>query len=204
MRFSAVISLVVLLGLSSNGLSQCSAQPQQLLTNCAFDSTTTGWSFPAGFGMFSHNNSVGNNAVGSLECASEIDGTIHWCQAQQCIAVSASTMYGAGFDVMLLVDLTGGYGYMANSQARVTSYSDMCSTIIGASSQAGATVFPTTAGWVQTSGDITTEVGATHARFEMNIFVNGGVAGDEISGVFDDAFFGLGMTPVELQTFQVD
>ena len=208
-----VVSLLVLAS-AGPAFSQC-ADPNNLLSSdhCGFDTAasvneTTGWwnmvpELPGDplWGTFAHSTTGGRTSPGAMVGTPFDNGPppMGWgwlAGARYCFPAAVSPG-----DVL-------GFGAWVN----ITSGSvDYCETVVFTSNDADCAgaieqAFHTNiaiSGWTKiNAADVTLAVTTAANHVELRVSCNGGMS--DFSATFDDAYVGLNMVPVELQSFTIE
>jgi hypothetical protein len=195
--------------------ADCSADPANILEHCGFQSATnvttpTEWKLTGAgapcfaTGSYSHDATDGSNtpppSLASMVANTVLDSTVHRFDFCQCEDSPPAGSYGYGIDLRGPAGLT----IFACSVSIQSATGAGCTGTIGTLDTASITML--TGAWQQIGGgggDIAVVPAATAAvRFDVTCFMPDPGA----SQVFrlDNAFLGVGSTPVELQSFEVD
>ncbi len=187
-----VLSLIIFPG---DALGDCATVPGNLLTNCNFTNNILSWT--QAVGSFSHNTTMGSKAIGSLQgVSSPAGGGTQQVLPTQCIPVSASTNYNYGIDHKLL---PGG----TPSTCLMQSFGFTGANCTGTSNPLPLIGFVPGASFAQTATAAATTLNTT-ISVQFLVFCSASVSSPSFTLLLDDAFFGPGLVPVELQHFTVD
>lgn len=202
MRFKQVVpqfvAAILVLGLGAPTVTWADcAIAGNLVTNCNFAGGIANWA--QGLGTFSHEPTDGSSSAGSMHGVAEDNGNGFWLDFRQCITNPVdNTLYNFGLDVR------STFGTLSNCRLGVqTCTAASCGGVCGGT-QAQSGLDTVTGAWTQTSGgtgQITTLVGGSVLLIAA---CGNGSETSTYTVRFDDIFFGVGLVPVELQTFEVE
>lgn len=164
-----------------------------LVTNCGFNADITGWTSSIADPACIHNNADGSSAVGNSQCGGQAVGVFVVQLTSTCIDVAPNTTYGFGADFRL-VSSGGTVNCFARAEAHTNN---TCETGVFPTDTPG--INPTAASYTQASGSMTT--GVAQESVVMRIQCSSDA---DFVVHLDDAFFGIDLTPVELQEFSVE
>lgn len=202
MRFKQVVlhlvGAVLVLGLGAPAVTWADcAIAGNLVTNCNFAGGITNWNQL--LGTFSHEPTDGSSSAGSMHGVSEDNGNGFWLDFRQCITNPVdTTLYNFGMDVRSTFGTLNGCRIGAQT-CNGTSCGAGCVV-----TQATTNLNTVTGTWTQTSGgtgQITTLAGGSVLLIAA---CGNGSETSTYTVRFDDIFFGVGLVPVELQTFEVE
>lgn len=191
MRVRTVILIVVL-------LSVCGmASAQNLVPQPTFPSTyLTPWTDFAG--TWTHATGAGNDTNGgdgSGECTAT-EGVADCIIMSGCISVATSTTYGYGIKMKHGGNVTG------LTMRAMEHTSGDCTDGMPAAINTQSTPNPDP-GWTTHNSTATTGAGAGSVQISFTMTATFG-SGNTINTNLDWGFFGLGMVPVEIQSFTVE
>lgn len=181
------VTLVALGVLTARAAWPCH-QPGNLVPSCGFDADLSGWVVSAG--TWQWNAEAGpSGEAGSAEGGGRLAGSLD----SSCFAASPNTTYAFGAAARAI---SQGSGTLCGVIA--TTFADSgCSTV----DNFEFVVFPTPlpSEWTQVSAALRTSAAVVSAQLELFC-----ASDPSVIARFDDAFFGEGLFPVELQGFSVE
>lgn len=198
MKRLTLLGLAVSISLSTTAFGTCTSPGVNLLTNCGFPSNVAGWT-PEGGGsaLFVHDPVQGNtlpgaahvsadNSVGTSQCFSVLPGNYGF-------GMHGSNIAGNSSNVLICTVTVQGFSALGCGAG----------TAVGAalSHSAGFTNFTAGADWVTMNNTGTLLPTVQSALFRIACLAPGASLADAF---FDDLFFGVGLTPVELLRFSVE
>jgi hypothetical protein len=204
-RANRALAIVTFAVLSARpALADCQGAGN-LIQSCGFATAadtvdaTSPWTLSGAgiFGTYSHDAADGSSAVGSLIGVTTADSTEQRVLFFQCVVAPAAGTYGYGIDIRHSAPDAAFVQCALTIRTHATSDCSGSGTMVN-------DVFTTafTGNWQQLS-DVGTVIPAAtaSAKFEVHCFR----ATTVVAGTFrfDDAFFGIGLVPVDLQSFEV-
>lgn len=182
------ITLTAVLGEASPALA-CS-HPDNAVANCGFTSSLDGWT--GGPGTITRDPSDGSSQPGSLQAAAGGSAS-PFAAFEQCVTgVAGGASYGFGIDARRI---SGG---AVSCTLLVDQYAGASCTppALGAVS-VGISL---ASGWTQSSSTHVTNASAHSVIFTVSCLD----AAQAFTLRFDDAFYGPGLVPVELQSLSIE
>jgi hypothetical protein len=191
--------------------ADCSGDPANILEHCGFQSSTdvtapTEWILGGGVapcfsvGTFSHDAADGSNSTASMVGVTVTESTVQRVDFCQCENSPPAGDYGYGIDIKGPTGLEV-FGCVVNINSHAAAG---CTG--AADSLDSAFITELTGAWQQIgggAGDIAVIPAATASvLFHVTCF-RSNVDGED-TYKFDNAFLGIGSTPVELQAFDVE
>lgn len=180
--------------------ANCNQAGNLIGSNCNFDvaGDVSNWTVVNADSCV-HNAADGSSGVGNMECNAVSSSGNFVVRVNFCMTsgVAASTNYGYGADARFVS--TAGTVPTCTVEASDWSGANCSTNINGATTPLapGVTYTQSTAASYATGGTATT------ARVEL-FCISANVGAGDFVVRFDDAFFGVGLTPVELQQFSVE
>ena len=197
MRRHVMLGSAMLIALASERAwgANCQVFENKLL-NCGFDGGTTNWS--AASGTLSHEAVDGRGNPGSAQMVGPISATSEI--RSDCVEVDPSTAYGFGIAHREITDaLVNG-----NCILQVFFYQTLASCQAGGNSGVGSSIsLDPGATWVLVNGTTPSPADDGSPGVFARLVVPCS-SGPTHTIRYDDAFLGVGMTPVDLQHYSVD
>lgn len=171
------------------------AVPGNLLQNCGFDTDLRGWDLR--FGGYTREPVDGASHPGSMTALARLSPESAGLGFRQDVhGLLPDTQYGFGIRARLL------NGTVSYCTLFVRRYADVACTVPVPGAPEPAPGLVLSAGWSQaTSVFLTGPAAPACARFSVSCTSFGAKL---FSLRFDDAFLGVGLVPVELQSFSVE
>ncbi len=169
--------------------------PGNLVANCGFTSSSTGWSLVWPLLMFSSLDGSPNGSGPGCLGGQPISMQMPFFGFQQCVSgLQPNTSYGFGIDSRTLDP-------SVNSSCSLAVMEHPAADCNGGVLQ-GHSVGIALGDWAQYDGTFVSNAGVQSATF--SVFCSDGALDPALKVRFDDAFLGAGLVPVELQRFELD
>ena len=205
-REQILLTVALTLIVSAVAMADCGAEPSNLITNCGLDTDASGWSFAQG--TCARTGSDGSSVVGSYECDSASDGfggqravVDHTCIST---GVVGGSSYGYGFDAKLASG--DGSSSAVNCTISLSEFSDAaCSVPVGVAPVSSVVSLNTAAptAFVQ-NPSATLNSDMTTQSISLRVTCAQSSPSSAYTVRLDDFFLGVGLMPVELQSFSVN
>lgn len=191
MRTSSLFLVMVagLLVAAAANAQDCAAGSNQLTNGCFTVEPLAGWTYTAGTG------NTETTICGTSCNANRVVGALG-IRLRQCLGALAAGTYGFGFSAR------AANADIDSCTATISTYTDgSCSSGEAIINSVGISTFTETAYDSASANAILSGAGYSSVRYQLECPVFGG---GTFTARLDDAFFGVGLAPVELLSFGVE